>query len=65
MGYQWLVDLTQKDVYFVTRMKTNSPFEMGQRRPVFLQTNVSGNEIIFSDSHTVLDRHHVPRIVEV
>ena len=47
IDYQWFVELSRRQVYFVTRLKENAVYEVVERRAVPQGSNVVADEVIF------------------
>ena len=65
IDYEWFVQLTQRAVYFVTRLKDKASFEVVQDRPVPTKGNILKDQIIFFHSQAVPSQEYFFRLVEV
>jgi Transposase DDE domain/Domain of unknown function (DUF4372) len=63
--YDWFAELTDKGVFFVTRMKTNADYEVVGKRNVPAKSNVRRDEDIFFYSMAAADKHYFLRRIEV
>ena len=65
IDYQWFVELSQRQVYFVTRLKENAVYEVVQRRAVPQHSNVIADEVIFFSSQAQPSKEYFFRRVEI
>jgi hypothetical protein len=65
IDYEWFVQLTQKAVYFVTRLKDKAAFDVAEDRPVPAKGNILRDQIIFFHSQSQESDEYFFRIVEV
>ena len=65
IDYQWFVELSQRQVYFVTRLKENAVYEVVQRRAVPQHSNVIADEVIFFSSQVQPSKEYFFRRVEI
>jgi len=64
IDYEWFVQLTQKAVYFVTRLKDKASFEVVQERPIPAKGNILKDQIIFFHSQAQESEEYFFRLVE-
>jgi len=65
IDYEWFVQLTQRAVYFVTRLKDNASFEVIDERPIPSKGNILKDQIIFFHSQAEESEEYFFRLVEV
>jgi hypothetical protein len=65
IDYEWFVQLTQRAVYFVTRLKDKASFDVVEDRPVPMKGNILKDQIIFFHSQAVPSEEYFFRLVEV
>ena len=58
LDYQWFVELSRRRVYFVTRLKENTVYEVVERRVVPQRSNVVADEVIFFPSQAEASREY-------
>ena len=63
--YDWFAELTDQEVFFVTRMKDNAVYEVIEKRDVPDKSNVRRDEVIFFMSMAVNGKQYVFRRIEV
>jgi hypothetical protein len=63
--YEWFVELSRQEVYFVTRLKENARYGVVERRPVPENRNIRKDEILFFYSQTGEGQEYFFRRVEV
>jgi hypothetical protein len=65
IDYEWLVQLTEQGVYFVTRLKDRASFEVVENRPLPAKGNILKDQIIFFHSQAEESDEYFFRLVEV
>ena len=65
LDYQWFVELSRRQVYFVTRLKENAVYEVVERRVVPQRSNVVADEVIFFPSQAEASKEYFFRRVEI
>lgn len=65
IDYEWFVQLTQRAVYFVTRLKDKASFDVVEQRPVPTNGNVLKDQIIFFHSQAKPSEEYFFRLVEI
>ena len=65
LDYQWFVELSRRQVYFVTRLKENAVYEVVERRVVPQRSNVVADEVIFFPSQAEARKEYFFRRVEI
>ena len=65
LDYQWFVELSRRQVCFVTRLKENAVYEVVERRVVPQRSNVVADEVIFFPSQAEASKEYFFRRVEI
>jgi hypothetical protein len=65
IDYEWFVQLTQRAVYFVTRLKDKASFDVVEQRPVPANGNILKDQIIFFHSQAKPSEEYFFRLVEI
>ena len=63
--YDWFAELTEQEVFFVTRMKDNASYDVAEKRKVPENGNVRSDEVIFFFSMAEAGKEYFFRRVEV
>src|SRR2546421_7919280 len=63
--YDWFAELTDQEVFFVTRMKDNAVYDVVERREVPHKGHVRSDEVIFFPSMVANGKEYFFRRVEV
>jgi hypothetical protein len=63
--YDWFAELTDQEVFFVTRMKDNAVYDVVERREVPNKGHVGSDEVIFFPSMVANGKEYFFRRVEV
>ena len=65
LDYQWFIELSRRQVYFVTRLKDNAVYEVVEQRAVPQRGNVVADEVIFFSSQAEAGPEYFFRRVEI